>query len=700
MNTSRSCEHCGVALAADARFCETCGKPVTPIAQPENSVPQAAPMVSADRPAAPVAAPPTAAPRSSNRGLMIGLAIVGVLVVFGCLAVGVVGFWFMQSKPAVTSPLPAGTSQVVVVPTYNAPTNVAPTNMPTKAPPSIAPTIQLPTSAPLATNTPSLPAGVLFLDDFASQDVSKRNGWMLASDDVADRTWAPNAYTISVKKPKYFMTAGPNGEYDNLGIETETQVVSSGYAEYGLLFRSSKTGSAFNYYMFGITTDGKYYLDKKVADKWIDPSPVDYTPSQFINQGKSKNTLGVIVQANQISLFINRVLVNKVTDDSLTGKGEVGVMVEMSDKDIATVAFSRLTVYAPDKAQAEWCPPSTTALPTGVLFNEDFSSARVSACNGWWEIVRPDYDALWSPNAFTLSIKKPNYGAIDTMDSQYADFALETEAQPLDENVNVYGLIFRFNPDQNGKLNYYRFALVPDGRYALAKLVAGEWQTRVVDYTASPAIKTGKNKNILGVIAQGNTFSLYINRTLVKTVTDDAIKGGGMVGVTIGNGTSAPAAATFSRLTVLTPDKAKADWGSAPIVTSAPTLAPRPTAPIAPGLYVTSLRFEPAPPKRGQDIGFYTTFLNTAAGDQNTRWLVYVYRPDNFRNSFGETSTAPITVPRGQLELKALGGWKLGGGGGCEDFVARVAIKDNNNQVTFLNQTDGQMFESRFSVCP
>ena len=473
-------------------------------------------------------------------------------------------------------------------------------------------------------------------------------------------------------------------------------------ASYGLVFRSTESGGKETYYDFSVGTDGRYSLWRFVNGNSVEPALIPIQNSQFINQGKAKNVLGVMARGNTLSFYINRVQVQTVTDNTIQGKGQVGVHVAgFSDR--VAVAFSRFTVYTPDKAQAEWCPLPTTALPAGVLFNEDFSSARVAACNGWWEILKPDYDALWSPNAFTLSIKKPNYGAIDTMDGQYADFALETEAQPLDENVNVYGLVFRFSQDQNGKLNYYRFALVPDGRYALGKLVAGEWQTRVVDYTASPVIKTGKNKNILGVIAQGNTFSLYINRTLVKTVTDDAIKGSGMVGVTIGNGTSAPAAASFSRVTILTPDKARAEWGGTaapapPTISNLPqpTLVP-PTLAAPPGLYVSALRMDPGP-QRGVDISFYPTFLNTTGGTPTYRVKVYLYRVENMRNSFGETPIAPITIPAGSTEQRVAGSWKLGSGG-CEDFIARVGWVDDQNRITFFNALAGGTFELQFPMC-
>jgi len=129
-----------------------------------------------------------------------------------------------------------------------------------------------------------------------------------------------------------------------------------------------------------------------------------------------------------------------------------------------------------------------------------------------------------------------------------------------------------------------------------------------------------------------------------------------------------------------------------------PTPVP-PTLAAPPGLYVSALRLEPGP-TRGVDIGFYPMFLNTTGGIQTYRVKVYLYRPENMRNSFGETSAGPITIPVGSTEQKVLGAWKLGGGGGCEDFVARVGWLDDQNRITFFDAPTGGTFESRFPVCP
>jgi hypothetical protein len=124
-----------------------------------------------------------------------------------------------------------------------------------------------------------------------------------------------------------------------------------------------------------------------------------------------------------------------------------------------------------------------------------------------------------------------------------------------------------------------------------------------------------------------------------------------------------------------------------------PTLPP-------PGVYVAKLRLEPSPPMRRQDVGFYPTFLNTTGSTQSYRWLVYVYRPDNFRHSFGETPKITTDISVGSSEQRAEGTWKLTGGGDCEDFVARVAWLDQERRVFPFNQPEGQVFELPFRVCP
>jgi hypothetical protein len=102
-----------------------------------------------------------------------------------------------------------------------------------------------------------------------------------------------------------------------------------------------------------VTTNGKYYLQKKIEGAWADTDPVRATSSQFIKPGQSKNVLRVLARGDQISLYINGSLVNTATDDAISS-GSVGVFAGTGDNDSAETAFSRVTVLDADQAAASW----------------------------------------------------------------------------------------------------------------------------------------------------------------------------------------------------------------------------------------------------------------------------------------------------------------------------------------------------------
>jgi hypothetical protein len=151
VNDSRQsfCEQCGAQLAPEMRFCEACGKPVAPPAQPAAPSPSAAaPAVSADGLAAPVPTPSTAAPRPTNRGLFVVLALVGLVVVLGCMAICLFGLIFARSQPGTSGALPASRPPIAAATGAAAPITVPP-SVPTQKSPSTLPTQPAPTPAPV-----------------------------------------------------------------------------------------------------------------------------------------------------------------------------------------------------------------------------------------------------------------------------------------------------------------------------------------------------------------------------------------------------------------------------------------------------------------------------------------------------------------------------------------------------------------------
>jgi len=224
-------------------------------------------------------------------------------------------------------------------------------------------------------------------------------------------------------------------------------------------------------------------------------------------------------------------------------------------------ATSTKAPVAPTATKAS-AAPTTAPSSEGVLFNDDFSSQTASEDNGWDFVSSTNVDRAWSANKYTLTVKKKGQLGFGTPDGEYTDFGAEIEAQANSAYAR-YGIRFRI---QGGTDNpsYYIFVIATDGKYYVDTLLNDAWaDPSPVETTASKYIKQGKAKNTLGVLAQGSTISLYINRTLVKTFTDDSIDSG-LIGVLAGPGDNDSAEVTFSRLTILTAEKAKADWAAAP----------------------------------------------------------------------------------------------------------------------------------------
>ncbi len=387
-----------------------------------------------------------ASPRASNWVWMLaGCAV--VFVVFACIMVVAVGGYFYFQDAALARATP--TWIAVFVP-----------STPTRAPITLAPppTLALPTIAPVPTPKcpppPALPVGVLFGDDFGSRQVSECNGWTLATGENVDHTWSANKFTLTIKKKLWLGLNWPTGEYDNFGVETEAQPVGDDYAEYGLSFRIAGAENSRSYYFLGVTTDGKYFMYKRIAGNWsdVDPVKVSFTPA--VKPGKNKNLIGVIAQGNTFALYINRVLVNTITDDSLAGKGAVGVIAGTGENNTNTaVAFSRLTILTPDKARVEWGSALSSTQPgapsfSAVTFSSGFDEKTwtpiepgrtfpfgVKAIYAYWTYanVAPNtnFEYEWQFNGARIDGDRDSFGATSGKSAQWLVHP-RSEAYPLD----------------------------------------------------------------------------------------------------------------------------------------------------------------------------------------------------------------------------------------------------------------------------
>lgn len=398
--------------------------------------------------------------------------------------------------------------------------------------------------------------GILFEDDFSSEQASTDKGWMFRESSSGGSLWTPDGYTITIKEPNQRNSSILGRNFQDMGMEVEVQPLDNSGAWYGIVFRARPEGGLpSDEYRFGVyPNEGGwwYFLVKEVAGKHPDPWPANVTPSPLI-KASGKNRLGVLAEGSTISLYINGQRVRTVIDESLAS-GQVGVFAQNVTANAAQVAFSRMTIYTVEKAKAEWGAPPVRP---GVMYEGDFSSKQASEAEGWDYSPFEGTELLWSPNK--LSITAATMGQLNgPYYSSFRDFGVEIEAQPEDKERLVYGIYFR-ERSINGRRNSYAFGVTPSGRYYLNKMINGEVvHPYLIDIALSPYINKGAAKNRLGVLAEGNKLSLYINGNLVRTVTDDSLQYGytGLLVLPTEQGK-----VDLNRMTVYTVEQAKKLWG-------------------------------------------------------------------------------------------------------------------------------------------
>jgi hypothetical protein len=105
--------------------------------------------------------------------------------------------------------------------------------------------------------------------------------------------------------------------------------------------------------------------------------------------------------------------------------------------------------------------------------------------------------------------------------TNFSNFAFEVSMKIIKGDAG--GVLFRV---ENTKPNrYYDFYVGQDGTYGLE--VVNGLKSSNLKQGASTAIRQGLNQeNLVGVVAQGNTITLYVNHQSLGTVTNETYKHG------------------------------------------------------------------------------------------------------------------------------------------------------------------------------
>ena len=193
---------------------------------------------------------------------------------------------------------------------------VAPAATPTT--PTTPTTLQVTTTV-----TPvQIPTGTLVLND-PLRDTSTGYQWDQTTLSGGRCAFANGAYHV-ISTQLGIISCNPEAKVPALGNLTfQVQMTIISGDEGGLAFRVNQATTQF--YYFGVTSDGSYHLD--LVDGGLNlPSTLLQGSSAAIKKGLNvPNVLAAVANGPQISLYVNKALVGKVTDSTFAS-GQLGLV--------------------------------------------------------------------------------------------------------------------------------------------------------------------------------------------------------------------------------------------------------------------------------------------------------------------------------------------------------------------------------------
>ncbi len=166
----------------------------------------------------------------------------------------------------------------------------------------------------------------------------------------------------------------------------------------------------------------------------------------------------------------------------------------------------------------------------------------------WDASVHTDGTCAFSGGAYHVSTTKTHFFYVCTAETtDFSNFAFEVQLKIVQGDCS--GMVFRADSN-NGKL--YFFEVCQDGTYLFS---------RYLDYTgnnvkdlaggSSAAIMTGLNQsNVIAVVAQGSTLTIYVNKQKVASASDSTFSHGQIA--LFADANSHPTEVTFNNVKVWT----------------------------------------------------------------------------------------------------------------------------------------------------
>ncbi|MCP5099194.1 MAG: hypothetical protein GY943_26880 [Chloroflexi bacterium] len=157
---------------------------------------------------------------------------------------------------------------------------------------------------------------VIFADTFAA---GQMGDWVIEGDATGQIAIIDEHLVIEISEPnliQYSALSAPT--FNDFIAEVDVrQIRGDVQSSFGLLFRMQAPNQ---FYRFEITADGMYMLERHNNDGSWTRFIEDWTDSPAINQGLNVlNTLKVEAVGQNISVYVNDVLLQQISDSSYSG---------------------------------------------------------------------------------------------------------------------------------------------------------------------------------------------------------------------------------------------------------------------------------------------------------------------------------------------------------------------------------------------
>ncbi|HSX09586.1 MAG TPA: hypothetical protein VLF93_05510, partial [Candidatus Saccharimonadales bacterium] len=159
-------------------------------------------------------------------------------------------------------------------------------------------------------------------------------------------TFWDDIYMLSAENNSYYSV---NTSNDYKDFAYQVQMITANGGSSGIIFRATiNPDGNYNYYYFWIDSKGNYGFQIYKDGNYLNTLRGGYTP--MINQGRYEpNTLAVLAQKNVFKLYINKQLIDTVTDnENINTHGRIGMRAGVSaGNDYTSIYYSKVIVWTP-----------------------------------------------------------------------------------------------------------------------------------------------------------------------------------------------------------------------------------------------------------------------------------------------------------------------------------------------------------------